>query len=243
MRALRLAAALALLAPAAAFAFNTSEIQMDGAAVLPSLGLTIDVAGESSLRRASRTSHALELGWIGARGKDKQELGAGDRPIVFGGETFAGPQDLRYTANIRFADLVYRYRHFFGQSSFALEGMGGVGWASLGLTAVGATQSAAERFSNAGFVLGIGALWRFLPGTALHARVLGMGSGREEGVTNAGRFEASLVHSLGEHAAVRVGVGSVGVRSAREDDRGASSTNSPIRASLGGLTAGFELLF
>ena len=216
MKRSRLAAALAVLAVAGpAFAFNTSEIKDDGASVLPSLGVTIDVVGDSAMPSATRSSHAVEIGYLAGRGKDKQKLQAGDQPIVFGGETFMAPQELRYTANLRFADLVYRYRRFFGQSNFAIEGLGGIGWASLGLTAVGPTQSAGEHLSNAGVVLGVGGLWRFRPTTSLQARVTAFRSGTTEGVTNAGRFEVSVAEVLGRHASVRAGLGSLSVSSAR----------------------------
>jgi hypothetical protein len=118
MKVSRLAAiAAAVLIPAGpALAFNTSEIKDDGGSVLPSLGVTIDVVGDSALTTATRSSHAVEIGYMAGRGKDKQRLDTGDKPIVFGGETFTSPQDMRYTTNIRFADLVYRYRLFSEQA-------------------------------------------------------------------------------------------------------------------------------
>jgi hypothetical protein len=211
--------------------------------VLPSLGLTIDLAGDSALPTATRSSHAVEIGYIAGRGKHKQKLEGGDQPIVFGGQTFSASQDIRYTANIRFADLVYRYRLFFGESNFAVEGLGGIGYASLGLSAVGATQSAAEHIGDAGLVLGVGGLWRFLPTTSVQARITAFSSGRTEGVTSAGRFEVAVVHALGRHTNVRAGLGSVSVRSARGDDPDSSSTNSQIRASASGLLLGLDMLF
>jgi hypothetical protein len=244
MRLPRIAAALAALVSASpALASNTSDIEANGGSVLPSLGLTIDLAGDSALPTATRSSHAVEIGYIAGRGKHKQKLEGGDQPIVFGGQSFMAPQDLRYTANIRFADLVYRYRLFFGESNFAVEGLGGLGYASLGLRAVGTTQSAADHLSNAGLVLGVGGLWRFQPMTSVQARITAFGSGSTEGVTSAARVEVSVVHALGGHASVRAGLGSVSVRSARGDDPDSSSTNSQIRASASGLLLGLDFIF
>jgi len=245
MKFSRLAAVLAVvLIPAGpAFAFDTTEIKAHGASVLPSLGVTIDVVGDSALPTATRSSHAAEIGFIAGRSRHKQELEAGDKPIVFGGQTFSGPQDLRYTANIRFADLVYRYRRFFGQSNFAIEGLGGIGWASLGLKAVGPTQSAAVNLSDAGLVLGVGGIWRFQPATSLQVRLTAFGSGSTEGVTSASRFEVYVAHALARNLNVRAGLGSLSARSAREDDRDSNSTNSPIRASAGGVLLGLDFVF
>jgi hypothetical protein len=245
MKVSRLAAALAVvLIPAGpAFALNTTEIKANGASVLPSLGVTIDVVGDSALPTATRSSHAVELGYIAGRGRHKQELEAGDRPIVFGGQTFSAPQDVRYTANIRFADLVYRHRRFFGESNFAIEGLAGIGWASLGLKAVGATQSAADNLSDAGLVVGVGGLWRFRPATSLQVRLTAFGSGSTEGVTGASRFEVYVVHALARSVNVRAGLGTLSAHSAREDDRDSNSTNSPIRASASGVLLGLDFVF
>jgi len=245
MKVSRLAAVLAVvLIPAGpACALNTTEIEAHGGSVLPSLGVTIDVVGDSALPTATRSSHAAEIGFIAGRSRHKQELDAGDKPIVFGGQTFSGPQDLHYTANIRFADLVYRYRRFFGQSNFAIEGLGGIGWASLGLKAVGATQSAAVNLSDAGLVLGVGGIWRFQPATSLQLRLTAFGSGSTEGVTSASRFEVYVAHALARNLNVRAGLGSVSARSAREDDRDSNSTNSPIRASASGVLLGLDFVF
>lgn len=243
MRQLRLVALSALLATAPALANTTTDIEVGGGSIIPSLGLSVDLSGTSDWATHTRSSHAVELGFAAGRAKEDFRLRAGDDPVRFGGETFVGPQTLDYTANLQFAHLAYRYRHWFGSSNFAIEGLAGLGWAGLGLKVAGPTQSAAERLSNGGLVLGLGGIWRFAPGTALHLRVIGMGSGREEGINSAGRFELAVAHSLGRHAVVRAGLGSISAYSAREDDRDSDSTKSPIRAAAGGLVLGFEAQF
>jgi hypothetical protein len=237
-------ALLALLAPCAALANSTSDIDASGGSLVPSLGITIGLSGESSLPSASGSSHAIELGYAAARAKDRDRLRVGDNPIVVGDQTFTGAQDLNYSQSIQFADLAYRYRRWLDSDSrFAVEVLGGAGWAALNLKVDGAAQSAQERLNNAGVLLGVGALWRFLPNTALQARAMGMFSGSTEGVTRAGRFEVTLTQALGRHAQLRAGLGALSVYSARENDGDSNSAKSPIRASAGGLVLGFDLLF
>lgn len=244
MKFLRSTVALAaLLAAGPALANTTSDIDVAGGAIIPSLGLGVDLSGTSNWASHTRSSHAVELGFAAGRAKDDFRLRAGEDPVRFGGETFVGAQTLDYTANLQFAHLAYRYRYWFGTSNFAIEGLAGLGYAGLGLKVVGATQSAAERLSNGGLVLGVGGIWRFASNTALHLRMIGMGSGREEGINSAGRFEVTVAHNLGRHAIVRAGLGSIFAYSAREDDHDSDSVKSPIRASAGGIVLGFEAQF
>ncbi len=97
--------------------------------------------------------------------------------------------------------------------------------------------------SDAGLVLGVGGIWRFQPATSLQVRLTAFGSGSTEGVTSASRFEVYVAHALARNLNVRAGLGSLSARSAREDDRDSNSTNSPIRASAGGVLLGLDFVF
>jgi len=236
-------AALALLAPCAVMANTTEDIRAGGGAVIPSIGMSIDFAGDSTLQDHTSSSHAIDLGFSYAHAKRKQTLETGDGNIVFGGESFAPAQEIQYTSNIQLAHLGYRPRFWFGNSNWALEGVIGVGWAGLGIKAVGANgQSASERLSNAGIVLGIGGIWRFAQATSLQLRLLGFGSGKEEGVTSASRWDLTVTHALGRNFQLRGGLGILSASSARENSD-KTIVKSPIHASGGGLLLGLDFVF
>ena len=242
MKAIRIAA-LALLAPCAALANVTEDIDAGGGALIGSIGMSIDVVGNSTLRNRTPWSHAIDASFAYAKAKRKQDLETGDGPVIFGGTTFVGPQEIEWSSNIQLAHVGYRPRYWFGQSDFAIEGVIGVGYAGLGLKGEGQFgQTASERLSNGGVVLGLGGLWRFANNTALQIRFLGFGSGEDEGVTSASRWDITVTHALGKNFQVRAGLGWLTAYSARED---ADSTivKSPIRAGGGGLVLGVDLVF
>jgi hypothetical protein len=242
MKALRFAA-LALLAPCAALANVTEDIEAGGGAVIPSIGLSIDIAGNSKLQGHTPLSHAIDMGFSYARAKHKQELETGDGNVVFGGTTFMPAQDIDWTSNVQLAHIGYRPRYWFGQSGFAIEGVIGLGWAGLGLKGVGSTgQTAAERMSNGGVVFGLGGLWRFASNTALQVRFLAFGSGEDEGVTSASRWDITVTHALAKNFQVRGGLGILGARSARED-ADSSIVKSPVNAGGAGLFLGVDFVF
>src|SRR5712692_3031000 len=156
---LRFAALLAVLALAGCSTGpTTSELKVtDHATAIPSARVAVDITGAEGPRSEPHNSHAVELGLSGTRGNHKQDLSATDKPVVFGGQTFNGAQQLRNELNFKLAELAYRYRHFFGSSgAFGVEGLAGVGYAHLGLTVSGPTQRATENLGNAGVVLGVG---------------------------------------------------------------------------------------
>ena len=88
-------AALALLAPCAVMANTTEDIRAGGGAVIPSIGMSIDFAGNSTLQDHTSSSHAIDLGFSYAHAKRKQTLETGDGNIVFGGESFAPAQEIQ----------------------------------------------------------------------------------------------------------------------------------------------------
>jgi hypothetical protein len=247
MKALRFAA-LALLAPCAALANSTDDVKAGGGAVVPSVGVSIDVAGKSSVQDHTMLSHAIDMGFTYARARRKQDRDLGDQPVNFGGQSFSerggtDDGDIQWTSNIQLAHIGYRPRWWIANSNFALEGVIGVGWAGLGIKGVANSgKAAAERMSNAGFVYGIGGIWRFAQATSLQVRALGFVSGDDDGVSSAGRFDVTVAHALTRNLQVRGGFGGVSAYSAREnaDD---NNLRSPIRASGGGLFLGVDFTF
>lgn len=242
MKAIRIAA-LVLLAPCAAFANRTDDVEAGGGALIGNVGMSIDVVGDSTLRNHTPSSHAIDVGFSYAKAKRTQDREAGDQPIVFGGTTFLGAQgDIEWTSNIQLAHVGYRPRFWFGQSDWAIEGVIGAGWAGLGLKGEVNGISASERLSSGGGVIGLGGIWRFASNTALQVRLLQFISGDKEGVTSASRGDVSVTHALGKNFQIRGGLGWLTAYSARED---AEETNlkSPIRAGGLGLVLGVDLVF
>jgi len=236
-------AALALLAPCAAFANTTDDAQAGGGAIIGNVGLSIDVVGNSSMQNHTGSSHAIDMGFSIAKAKRRQDREAGDQPVVFGGTQFNGAQgDIDWTSTVQLAHVGYRPRFWFGESNFAIEGVIGAGWAGLGIKGEVGGASATERFSNAGGVLGLGGIWRFAQATSLQLRVLQFISGDKEGVTSASRGDITVAHALGRNFQIRGGLGYLTAYSARED---ADSTiqKSPIRAGGLGLVVGVDVIF
>lgn len=242
MRYLRIAA-LALLAPCAALANSTDDVEAGGGAVIPSIGVSIDLVGNSAPQDHTTLSHALDMGFSYARARRRQDRDAGDQVVRVGGTDFLGTDgDIEWTSNIQLAHVGYRPRWWIANSNFALEGVIGVGWAGLGIKGTANGKGAAERLSNAGVVLGFGGLWRFAPATSLQVRYLGFGAGDDEGVSSAARFDVTVAHQLAKNLQVRGGIGVLAAYSGREDTDD-SIVKSPIRASGGGLFLGVDFLF
>lgn len=220
------------------------EIKVDDTStVLPSGRIGIDIEPRGQRPAVPHSGHGIELGFTGTTGKDQQTRIAGAPPLAFGGQVFAAPNELSHEFDFAYVELLYRYRHFFGESrTFGIEGLGGLGYAAYDLTITTPTQRANERLSSGGLVLGLGLVWKFLPTTSLQSRITAFGSGDEEGVTGAGRFDLFVAQALGRYAAVRAGITSWGVTSSREDDD-FNSLNSLIRARFSGFAVGLELAF
>jgi hypothetical protein len=169
------------------------------------------------------TGHGIEIGISGASVDDKQTLGAGDTPVVFGGRIF-GAGELRHELDWRFLEIAYRYRHFFGNRTFGIEALGGLGIAELEVTTGSAAQSASDKLSNGGLIAGFGIVWNFLPRTSLQSRITLFGSGSTEGVTGAAR------RRLGNR-----------LRPLRRRRR--QLAQLAIRAGFSGLALGLDLMF
>jgi hypothetical protein len=240
-KALVLLAASLLAAPALA---NHRDIEVEDNVFIPSLRIGVDIAPRGEAPSVPHTGHGIEIGFTGTSGEDSQARTTSAPALTFGGQTFLSPTTLNYDFDFRFLELAYRYRHFFGASrTFGIEALGGLGWAELDLGVSNATQSAREKLQSGGLVGGFGIVWKFLPQTSLQSRITVFGSGDREGVTAAARFDLFVAQALGRHAAVRVGLTSWGLASARDEDDDFGSFNSQIRAGFGGLALGLELAF
>jgi hypothetical protein len=215
----------------------------DRGTFIPSVRLGVDMAPRGEAPAVPHSGHGFELGFTGASGDASQSRTAGAPALVFGGRIFAAPVELHHDYDFRFAEVAYRYRHFFGQGTFGIEALGGLGYAQYELTVTSAAQRASEKLSSGGLVGGFGILWKFLPQTSLQSRLTVFGSGDAEGVSAAARLDVFVAQALGRNAALRMGLTSWGLVSSREEDDDFSSLNSEIRAGFSGLALQLELAF
>lgn len=241
----RLFAILVIAALAGCASPSTTDLVVtDPSTFIPSARLSADITPRGESPSVPHTGHAIELGISGTSGDDPQRLGSGALPIVFGGQTFSAPNELRHEFDWRFAEIAYRYRHFFGAAgTFGIEALGGLGYAEYDLTITSAAQRANEKLSSGGLVGGFGIIWKFLPTTSLQSRITLFGSGDREGVTGAARWDAFVAQALGRHAAVRVGLTSWGLVSTRDDDDDFGSVNTLIGSGFSGLALGLDVAF
>ena len=214
--------------------------------LIPSVRIGIDFSPRGETPSVPHWGHGLEIGLTGASGEDTQFRGVGAPPIVFGGQTFLAGSGttLNHEFEFGFFEIVYRFRHFFGDTkTFGIEALGGLGFATLDLTVSSPTQRANEKLESGGLVGGFGIIWKFLPETSLQSRLTLFGSGEREGVTGAARFDVFVAHALGRHAALRAGLTGWGLASERDEDDDFSSPNSHIRARFGGFALGLDVAF
>jgi hypothetical protein len=216
----------------------------DRSTFLPSGRLGIDIAPRVESPSVPHRGHGIEIGFTGGSGKDHQTRAAGAPTLTFAGQAFAAPSTLNHEFDFRFAEIAYRYRHFFGATgAFGIEALGGLGYAEYDLTITSAAQRANDKLSSGGLVAGFGIIWKFRPTTSLQSRITLFGSGEKEGVTGAARWDAFVSQALGRHAAVRVGLTSWGLASTRDDDDDFSSINSLIRSRFSGIALGLDVAF
>lgn len=238
------AAALGALLAGCVSTNNTDLKITDRGVFLPSVRAGIDISPQVESPSVPHTGHAIEIAYSGGSGDDAQSLAPGEAPIVFGGRTFASPNELRYDFDWRFAELAYRYRRFFGGTRpFGIEVLGGLGYAQLDLTVASPTQRAGEKLSNGGVIGGFGLIWKFLPRTSLQSRFSLFLSGENEDVSAATRFDGYLVQAIGKNVAARIGATGWSLESSREANNGFSSPNSSIRARFSGLALGLDVMF
>lgn len=210
----------------------------DRGVFLPSARISVHLAPETAeAPSALPAGHAVEVNLAGARNiEDRQRIATDEDPVVFGGQTFTPGAQLQHDADFSYADVGWRWRKYFGSGGFALETFAGLGFAELDLTVASGGVVAREKLSSGGLAGGVGVVWRFRPTTSLQSRLTFFGSGDEDGISSASRWEASIVQALGRNAAVRAGVGSWTVFSERDE-------LSDIRARFSGIALGLDLLF
>jgi hypothetical protein len=223
---------------------TTTNIDVnDTSSVIGTVRMSVDFGDRPGPRSRPHTSHALELGVSGATGDDTLSVTAGQGPIVFGGETFATPQDVRAEFDFRFIELAYRFRYVSENRGLGIETLVGLAQARLGLRLTGATKVAAERLDGNGVLVGLGGILRLWPSGSIQARGSGFGSTTSEGVSSVGHYEIVLEQALGRHAAVRAGYAGYDVRSKRESDETSGSNRSPIRVRINGPMVGLMVMF
>jgi hypothetical protein len=244
---LRLALAAAVLAAvigAAGCRSTTSNLDVqDNSAFIPTVRIAVDFNERPGPPSHLHTSHAVEVGVTGATGSDTMQLSAGQQPVVFGGETFATPQDLKAQFDFRYTEVAYRYRYVSQRRGIGFEALAGAAYARLGLRLTGATRIAAEKLDGGGVVVGLGTMLRVWPSGSIQLRGSGFFSNTSEGVSSVGRYEINLEQALGRHAAIRAGYAGYDIRSQRENDGFSSSNRSPIRVRASGPTVGLMLMF
>ena len=233
----------ALLASGTALADHRDIKVTDRGVFIPSVRLGVDIQPRDESPAVPHTGHAFEFGATGASGEADQGRGVGAPTLVFGGQTFMAPVELHHDFDFRFYEAAYRYRHFFGSGRFGIEALGGVGYAEYELTTTSPLQRASQKLSSGGLVGGFGIVWKFLPQTSLQSRITLFGSGDNEGVSGAARWDVFVSQAIARNVGLRLGLTSWGVVSSREDDDDFSSLNSRIDGRFSGVALGLEAAF
>src|SRR4051812_48896565 len=181
---------------------NTTIDVDDRSAFIPSARLTVPLSRLDEAPSEPQNGHAIEIGYTQTKGNSSQSLGAGQETIRFGGQTFIPPRELQYEFDYKHAELHYRYRKFLSSSpNLGFEVLGGVANSRLNLTASSLGQGAHEKLSSAGISGGVGAIWKFRPGTSLQTRY----SAFVASETRGNRTELFAVQALGANASIRGG--------------------------------------
>ena len=223
---------------------TTTNIDVqDSSVVIPTARIAVDFNERPGPPSYIHTSHAVEVGLSGATGRDDLQVSTGQRPVVFGGESFVAPQNLKAEFDFRFAELAYRYRYVSPRRGLGFEAMAGGAYARLGLRLSGATRVAAEKLDGSGLVVGLGTMVRLWPSGSLQLRGSGFVSNTSEGVSSVRRYEINFEQALGPHVALRARYAGYDGRSMREDDDFSNSNRSPIRVRFSGPQLGLQMMF
>ena len=162
-RFLRLAGAALAATPLAGFA-GPSDLQIGDFAAIPSARVSMSLSKPTAAPAFAQNGHAIEASWTGARGNDKQELETGDDPIIFGGQTFSPPLEVKHEYKFKYGEVLYRWRKFFGgRQVFGMEALGGVGHGIFHVASTAPGQAASQKFNTTGLALGVGGIWKFRP--------------------------------------------------------------------------------
>ena len=239
MSAGRLPIPALLLAPVLAGCIATTPVKItDHNVFQPSARVSIQLSGEPEVPSRPHDGAAFEFSVTGGNGSDGQSLAAGALPVVVGGQTFTGPQQLNHKFEFRYVESVYRLRLFLNDA-LGFEGLIGLGYASFDLTTTAPGRRATEDRGDGGFAGGIGGLWRVLPSTSLQARVSffeSFGDISEDDGISARRIDIHAVQAFGRNVALRAGWSDWKLKSK-------NSPNSEIKARFYGPALGLELMF
>jgi hypothetical protein len=228
---------------------QTSDISAShSGAIIPAARVSKSLSPHEGPPSEPQTGNAIEVGVTRASGTSSQSLGPGSQPILFGDQTFSAPQQLDHKFDFNYVDLAYRYRLFFGAGNFGIEALLGLGYGDLGLRVSSSSKQASEHISSAGLVGGLGALWRFRPGTSLQSRYTLFASGNDNHLSNAARFDLYLAQAVGRNFALRAGFTTWTIESKREsatDSAGVPSgaALSPVHVKISGPALGLDAMF
>lgn len=181
------------------------------------------------------TGHAVEFGFTRGSGGSSQTLAS--NYVYFGGTQFNAPTTLTTDFTLTYLDMAYRFRAVDRDTGLGFEVLTGIAFADLDLRVSSPSRQASETLSSPGLQLGLGAMWRLRPGTSVQLRGSWFGSTDKTEVTQASRYDLSLVQALGRNAALRAGYSWWSLESERGD------TVSPISVEFRGPVLGLEVMF
>jgi len=174
----------------------------DQTAFIPSVRVSLPLSGQEGMPSEPQSGHAIELGYTVTKGSSSQTLVPGQNLISVGGVQFNAPQELRHEFDYRYAEILYRYRRFFGTSqNFGFEVLGGLVNSQLKLSTSSPSQMASAAANSNGISEGVGGIWRFRPTTSLQARYAVFVTTE----TSGNRTELFAVQALGANASIRGG--------------------------------------
>lgn len=217
---------------------TTTGIEISDSTTVPTVRASIDLAPRTGAPSELKEGHALEFGWSRGKGSDTQTVGAGQNPVVIGGETFATPVELRHEYDFQFLEAAYRFRLLRPGWPLGVEFTAGVAQANLDLTVSSPSRSRSDGLSNAGFIAGLGLVVPFTERLSLQARLSGFEGLSTTDVTDATRFELYGVWSVFRNVALRGGYSYWKVRSDR-DEVGSST----IKLDFSGPSLGLDIAF
>lgn len=201
----RLCAGLVAVSTLAGCITATPIVADDPHVFLPSVRVDVSLDEGKQAAAEPQTGHAIEFGFVQAKGSGTQSLATGQSPIILNNTTFTAPQQIKSDFNFNYADLSFRWRKFFGERTVGIELTGGIGHTSLGLNVAAPAQTASEHFGTYGPQGGVALIWRMRPGTSLHARVSGFASKSDTGISDLGRYEIFVAQAFGDNLALRAG--------------------------------------
>ena len=183
---------------------TTRIVARDQGVFVPSIKASVNFGRGAEMPSLPQDGHAIEFEVIRTKGRDNQSLAANESPIKLGGQSFLAPQELRHDFAFTYADIGWRWRHFFGGGALGLEALAGLGYAGLELGTTSATLQASQGFYTRGAQGGVGLIWRVQASTSVHLRLTEFAS-LGEGVSHADRAEVFLNHALARNVTARIG--------------------------------------